>query len=115
MQTLHRSILFAAAAMIYPLCGQDPNPNTAPQFEVAIIKPTVDKTIPGLIVHLPGESGYRGVNMVPPPPAEAMDSTMAALGREHTRYCCCCRPPGPVAAPAAPSAGRCGVVVPPCS
>jgi uncharacterized protein (TIGR03435 family) len=61
--TLYRSILFAAATIICPLCGQDPNPNTALQFEVAIIKPTVDRTLPGLIVHLPGESGYRGVNM----------------------------------------------------
>jgi uncharacterized protein (TIGR03435 family) len=63
MQALRRSIWFAAAAMICPLCGQDPNPNTTLQFEVAIIKPAVDRTVPGLIVHLPGESGYRGVNM----------------------------------------------------
>jgi len=55
--------LFAAAAMICPLCGQDPNPKAALQFEVAVIKPAVDPTMPGLIVHLPGESGYRGVNM----------------------------------------------------
>ena len=61
MSTLHRSILFAAAAMICPLCGQDPNPNTALQFEAAVIKPAVDRTLPGLIVHLPGEHGYRGV------------------------------------------------------
>ena len=63
MQTLRRSILLAAAAMVSPLCGQDANPNTALQFDVAIIKPTADRTLPGLIVHLPGESGYRGVNM----------------------------------------------------
>jgi uncharacterized protein (TIGR03435 family) len=49
--------------MICPLYGQDANPNTALQFDVAIIKPTADRTLPGLIVHLPGESGYRGVNM----------------------------------------------------
>jgi uncharacterized protein (TIGR03435 family) len=63
MQALYRSILFAAAAMICPLCGQDSKPDTTLQFEVAIIKPTVDTTVPGLIVHLPGERGYRGVNM----------------------------------------------------
>jgi uncharacterized protein (TIGR03435 family) len=63
MQTLRRSILFAAAAMVCPLCGQDSNPNTALQFEVAVIERTVDRTLPGLIVHLPDESGYRGVNM----------------------------------------------------
>jgi uncharacterized protein (TIGR03435 family) len=63
MPALHRSILLAAAAFIYPLFGQDPNPNTALQFEVAVIKPTVDRTMAGLIVHLPAESGYRGVNM----------------------------------------------------
>lgn len=49
--------------MFCPLCGQDPNPNAALDFEVAIVKPTVDRTAPGLIVHLPGERGYRGVNM----------------------------------------------------
>jgi uncharacterized protein (TIGR03435 family) len=63
MQTLHEWVLFvaAAAAMVSPLYGQDPN--AALQFDVAVIKPTLDKTAPGLIVHLPGESGYRGVNM----------------------------------------------------
>lgn len=63
MQTLSQSIFFAAAAMIGPLCGQDPSPNATLQFDVAVIKPTVDKTVAGLIVHSAGESGYRGVNM----------------------------------------------------
>jgi uncharacterized protein (TIGR03435 family) len=62
MHALRRSILFAAAS-ICPLFGQDPTPDTALQFDVAIIKPTADRTLPGLIVHLPGESGYRGANM----------------------------------------------------
>jgi uncharacterized protein (TIGR03435 family) len=63
MHALRRSILFAAAASICPLFGQDPTPDSALQFDVAIIKPTADRTLPGLIVHLPGESGYRGANM----------------------------------------------------
>jgi len=33
------------------------------EFEVAVIKPTVDHSVPGLIVHMAGERGYHGVNM----------------------------------------------------
>jgi len=39
------------------------NAQEATQFDVAIMRPTVDKNAAGLIVHLPGERGYRGVNM----------------------------------------------------
>jgi uncharacterized protein (TIGR03435 family) len=57
-----RGILFATLAVL-PMCGQTPDPTASLQFEVAVMKPTVDTTVPGLIVHLPGERGYRGVNM----------------------------------------------------
>lgn len=56
-----RSIALAATAMLCPLHGQTPAPLT--EFEVAVMKPTVNTSAPGLIVHLPGERGYRGVNM----------------------------------------------------
>lgn len=62
MPTL-RSLALAAAAMFCPLYGQTPKPNPTLEFEVAVVKPTVDPNAPGLIVHLPGERGYRGVNM----------------------------------------------------
>jgi uncharacterized protein (TIGR03435 family) len=39
------------------------NAQDATEFDVAIIKPTVDSNARGLIVHLPGERGYRGTNM----------------------------------------------------
>lgn len=59
MNSLHRSIApvsavsFAASVevepnpMVCPLCGQDPIPNTAPQFDVAVIKPTADFDMEG--------------------------------------------------------------------
>ena len=50
------AMLFAA---VWPLCAQEANL----QFEVAVVKPTADRSLPGLIVHMPGERGYRGVNM----------------------------------------------------
>ena len=51
------------AIMAIPLFSQNSGPSTPLQFEVAVVKPAVDLTAPGLITHLPGERGYRGVNM----------------------------------------------------
>src|ERR1043165_2006820 len=56
MSRFRPAILLAA---LWPLCAQDPKL----QFEVAVMKPTADHNAPGLIVHLPGERGYRGGNM----------------------------------------------------
>ena len=56
MRLFCSAMLFAA---FWPLLAQDTNL----QFEVAVVKPTGDRSAPGLIVHLPGERGYRGVNM----------------------------------------------------
>jgi uncharacterized protein (TIGR03435 family) len=61
--TLCRSFLVAALAIGLPASAQTPTPDAGLQFEVAVMKPTADTTQPGLIVHLPGERGYRGVNM----------------------------------------------------
>jgi uncharacterized protein (TIGR03435 family) len=55
---LAATLLFAAALAVQ---AQTPDPL---QFEVAIIKPTVDFNAAGLITHLPGERGYHGVNML---------------------------------------------------
>jgi uncharacterized protein (TIGR03435 family) len=61
--TLCQSFLIAALAIGIPASAQTPAPDAGLQFEVAVMKPTTDTTQPGLIVHLPGERGYRGVNM----------------------------------------------------
>src|SRR5450432_3625080 len=45
--------------VVWPLFAQEANL----QFEVAVVKPTADRSLSGLIIHLPGERGYRGVNM----------------------------------------------------
>jgi uncharacterized protein (TIGR03435 family) len=56
------AILIAVFAVL-PMSAQAPAADAGLRFEVATMKPTVDTTIFGQIVHLPGESGYRGVNM----------------------------------------------------
>src|SRR4051812_43186906 len=56
MPRFRPAILLAA---LWPLCAQGPSL----QFEVAVMKPAVDPSRPGLIIHLPAESGYRGTNM----------------------------------------------------
>jgi len=61
--TMCRSFLVAALAIGLPASAQTPAPDAGLQFEVAVMKPTVDSTQAGLIVHLPGERGYRGTNM----------------------------------------------------
>jgi uncharacterized protein (TIGR03435 family) len=61
--TLCRSFLVAALAIGLPASAQTPAPDAGLQFEVAVRKPTADTAQPGLIVHLPGERGYRGTNM----------------------------------------------------
>jgi len=58
-----RPILVVLAVASLPLRAQPPVSPQKLQFEVAAIKPTADRTLGGLIVHLPGESGYRGTNM----------------------------------------------------
>src|SRR5580704_4127630 len=52
-------LLFAAAIQQ----AQTADPGAHLQFEVAVFKPAADINAPGLIVHLPGERGYRGTNM----------------------------------------------------
>ena len=54
-------VLFWFSALIALNAQTAANPPL--QFEVAVIKPTVDHSIPGLIVHMAGERGYHGVNM----------------------------------------------------
>jgi uncharacterized protein (TIGR03435 family) len=56
MKVFQAAMLFTA---LWPVCAQD----AKLQFEVAVIKPTSDRTVSGLIIHLPGERGYRGANM----------------------------------------------------
>jgi uncharacterized protein (TIGR03435 family) len=56
MKVFRAAMLFTA---LWPVCAQD----AKVEFEVAVIKPTVDRTAAGVIIHLPGERGYRGVNM----------------------------------------------------
>jgi uncharacterized protein (TIGR03435 family) len=63
MMTLRWSLLVAALAIGLPAPAQTPAPNAGLEFEVAVMTPTADTTQPGLIVHLPGERGYRGINM----------------------------------------------------
>jgi uncharacterized protein (TIGR03435 family) len=60
--TQSRSFLVAALAIGLPVSAQTPAPDAGLQFEVAVMKLTADATQPGLIVHLPGERGYRGTN-----------------------------------------------------
>jgi uncharacterized protein (TIGR03435 family) len=55
MKVFRAAILFTA---LWPVCAQD----AKLQFEVAVIKPTADRMTGGLVVHLPGERGYHGVN-----------------------------------------------------
>jgi uncharacterized protein (TIGR03435 family) len=60
-----RKISFWAALVTgatLSLRAQAPNPTASLQFDVASIKPTADRTAPGMVVHLPAETGYRGVN-----------------------------------------------------
>jgi len=57
MRLFRSAMLFT---VLSPLCPQ----HAKVQFEVAVIKPTADRSAPGLIVHLPGERGYRGTNML---------------------------------------------------
>jgi uncharacterized protein (TIGR03435 family) len=52
-----------AAAAILALQAQSSDPKAGLQFDVAVMKPTADRSLNGLIVHLPAETGYRGANM----------------------------------------------------
>lgn len=62
-RSVYALVLTAAALAVTSLHAQPADAKAPVVFDVASVKPSPDPMVPGLIVHMPGERGYRGTNM----------------------------------------------------